>query len=283
MLINKTILSCLLLLTSLSYNSFAQQDTMMYKGGLAAGYENVLVKNFTATTLNHYGVYYGGNNLGYASVMQEQFQPNMLTHFMAYTTSEKGDGYAGHLVVSHQPLAIDLLDFKAIPVNNEYSLVTWTLAQEHSIVKYELERSYNGYDFANLYTKVLNSPSNTTITHEYKDLNPISGVNYYRIATVERDGKRSLSNIVLVQFKKGAFAVTLYPNPAQDYLNVQSHIEQGASIAMVDVRGVVVYINKLVAGQQLHTIPLQQLSAGTYALNIVAINGDKQTFKIIKN
>ena len=50
---------------------------------------------------------------------------------------------------------------------------------------------------------------------------PLVGNNYYRIRQVDKDGKVSYSQTVLVIFNPASLIVSLYPNPARDAVTVR--------------------------------------------------------------
>lgn len=87
-----------------------------------------------------------------------------------------------------------------------------------AITDFEVERSFNGKDFM----PILNSASKggTSVkVYKNKDLFPQVGTNYYRLKINFPDGTAHYSNVQTVQFKDiGNFS--LFPNPANDYVNV---------------------------------------------------------------
>ena len=121
------------------------------------------------------------------------------------------------------PLPVSFVDVKATNKDENTVLVSWTVAQETNINKYEVERSENGIDFVKIGTQIaLNSP--TIHSYELLDEQPAMGVNYYRIRSVEATGASQLSKTVKIIRAKSKNQFTIYPNPVtNNTINVISN------------------------------------------------------------
>lgn len=71
--------------------------------------------------------------------------------------------------------------------------------------------------------------------------------------------------------------VLIYPNPAKDYLNIQSENEI-TELGIIDITGKIVYSQKTVTGN----INIEKLEKGIYILKITS-NNQTYSYKLIKN
>lgn len=75
--------------------------------------------------------------------------------------------------------------------------------------------------------------------------------------------------------------VTLYPNPAQNQLNLQFTAEPNAELAITDLSGKV--LSRITATNLLTTVDINTLAAGTYILNVTdKLNKSTQSLKFSK-
>jgi hypothetical protein len=92
--------------------------------------------------------------------------------------------------------------------------VSWTNATEADIQNYVVERSADGRNFTS--QAQVNPSRNNGASADYTsfDLQPLSGVNFYRIRAVETDGHILYSRIVKLAPYGSDAVFSLYPNPA---------------------------------------------------------------------
>ena len=113
------------------------------------------------------------------------------------------------------PLPVKFANVKAYQQGNGVR-IDWSNFTESDVVNYKIERSSNGIDFIPL--SAINAALNNggRADYSYKDASPINGVNFYRIQSLETDGKKLYSVIVRVDTKNGTIKITIYPNPVTD-------------------------------------------------------------------
>ena len=107
-----------------------------------------------------------------------------------------------------------------------------------------------------------------------------NGKYYYRLRQVDIDGTFSFSDIVLINIdRKGDFKANVYPNPAYRYVNINIETSETTNVhaVILDAAGKLVMNNvingEMAAGVNEVRIPLEDLSAGSYIIRVVA--GDK--------
>ena len=84
----------------------------------------------------------------------------------------------------------------------------------------------------------------------------------------DADGKFSYSKIVAVRMDNKSFMLQIFPNPAQDVLNVQvniSDLNEDAIFQIVDIAGRIVKEERInLGGSSSASINISCLSKGTY-------------------
>ena len=62
--------------------------------------------------------------------------------------------------------------------------------------------------------------SNAQLDYSTRDLSPLQGLSYYRLEQVDNDGSSTFSDAVEVRINKGENDLLVFPDPAQDVVNV---------------------------------------------------------------
>lgn len=181
-------------------------------------------------------------------------------------------------------LPLHLLSFHADKQGSS-SLIKWATENELDVANFEIERSGDAIHFENIGTIAANNAAARQQYH-FKDLQPLDHNNYYRLKMIDRDGTITYSNIALVYFD-AATAITVYPNPAVNNLQVHVHLtaSQPVHLRLADVYGrqVKQFIYKAQRGSNTYTLPVKELPAGIYQLQVIYSNdGNTQVKTFIK-
>ncbi len=178
------------------------------------------------------------------------------------------------------PLPVTLISFRGEQSDNINKLI-WSTATETNNKGFELERSADGRNFSSVTfvaTKAENGNSTSTVNYSYNDARPNAGDNYYRLKQIDRDGKFSYSNVVLLSRKVTDITLSsVYPNPTERELNlvITSPRSEKVMIIVADLTGKIVMqrSTQLMIGNNQETLNVQQLSSGTYIIKAVCANG----------
>ncbi len=144
----------------------------------------------------------------------------------------------------------------------------WHTANEVNVSHFYVQRSLNGKDF----TTIGKVKANGASYNEYSfiDNSLLSTVDsrpltyYYRIVSVDRDGKTSFSNVKEITINNQQQTISIYPNPAKNYINVVG--KNLKKIQLLDCFGrVVLQVDHPTERQIIDT---RQLSKGMYFINI---------------
>jgi Secretion system C-terminal sorting domain/SdrD B-like domain len=168
-------------------------------------------------------------------------------------------------------LPVKLISFTAQPQGNQVVL-QWSVAEQLNISNYQVEFSSNGVSFSSFTNVAANG--NLTATYNADHLNPLPGINYYRLKFVEINGTISYSDIRKVTLAKSA-AVNVYPNPANNVVNITltcSMINKAVSISVITIDGKLLSSQKIAKANQTVIIDVSRFANGKYFLRIVTEN-----------
>ncbi|HRI19626.1 MAG TPA: T9SS type A sorting domain-containing protein [Panacibacter sp.] len=117
-------------------------------------------------------------------------------------------------------------------------------------------------------------------THNYADVKPFAGNNYYRLAIISNDGTIEYSNIILLK-NEAKRLVYLYPNPVKDVLtvNITATLAARFNFLLYDVSGRLLFskLYDVAEGSQNIQLPLSKLSSGAYTFKLTDQDGNTVT------
>jgi hypothetical protein len=194
------------------------------------------------------------------------------------------------LVSPSRIFPIELLYFKAEEHNCNAKL-SWATATEHNTEMFEIWRSFTGYnDFERIAQVSAAGNSTNTLHYSYTDKNA-KKTSYYQIISVDVDGTREASRIEKVSLmdcydKADQDGFSIYPNPHyQGDLSVNYYTEQAQTITLkvTDALGRLITTRIYNADSGINTFPilLENLSSGTYFINIQDDSAEKKVRKFI--
>ncbi len=169
--------------------------------------------------------------------------------------------------LSSSPLPITLVSFTAQNINNQYVSLHWTTAMEENNSHFTIERSSDGMHFDLITTQ--NAVGNSTINqnYSYSDMNPVSGVNFYRLRQYDIDGRMAEFPVVQVNFGLDGLPV-VYPNPATLTVNIASGKELVRAVRLFSIEGKEIMSADNSAGLQVIRLNVATLAGGVYMLEI---------------
>lgn len=89
--------------------------------------------------------------------------------------------------------------------------------------------------------------------------------------------------LATADFNLSKLNIKIYPNPAQDFIAIQSDmIEENLKVTLIDALGKVIQTNQILQGSTLCIIDLTTVTNGIYFVKVANVKDDK-TFKIIVN
>jgi hypothetical protein len=170
-------------------------------------------------------------------------------------------------------LPVHFINIKAWLQNNN-NIVEWNIAEESNVKLYIIERSSDGRNFiqAGSIEAVHNS------RYQWTDAQPLPGNNYYRIRSLDNDGKQNYSAIVLVTHDEKNKTITVLPTVITDgqfVVRLQNNAPGSYQLKMINSSGQQVYNQQLShsGGSSAQTINVPSgLGKGIYRVIITGSN-----------
>ena len=131
--------------------------------------------------------------------------------------------------------------------------------------------------------KVISGGKTTGDNYNFRDISKASGINYYRLRIVDKDGSFSYSPTVLLNVKNASTGFALYPNPVQSSF-VLNHAKalQGASLQVVTPDGKRLAKYTVATGSTQTSGSVSGFKTGIYYAVFINGNKQKQTIKFVK-
>jgi Secretion system C-terminal sorting domain len=167
-------------------------------------------------------------------------------------------------------------------------LVEWEAASQSNNLGWEVERSTNGRDFADIGWVDGHGTTSTAMLYDKEDRDVLPGVlYYYRLRQTDVNGATNRSEIVTAMLGDLGFVIgNLYPNPSTGQVTVPISVTEATDvrISVVNMLGQEVFgqLNALESGGQFQavTLDLARLAQGVYQVNL-AIQGKVVTQKLV--
>lgn len=206
--------------------------------------------SYTLSTLTGYSISGGGGNL------------NIYINTRAGATLE-----ITYLYCTPAALPIKLLSLNATKNNDNSVKVNWVVGEQINVNHYEIEQSMNGINF-NTVGKIT---AGNNLNYSFNYLNAESGLNYFRLKTIDNDGTISYSYIVKVLIPELTGNVSVYPNPTTSLVNISlgsNGLSKAATIKIIGVDGRILVQQKINAFSSKVSINVNNLPAGKYFIRI---------------
>ncbi|MBK9994322.1 MAG: DUF11 domain-containing protein [Saprospiraceae bacterium] len=197
------------------------------------------------------------------------------TQVMRLNTGDAIPHVDAGLILSVLPL--EWLGFTA-EYNGSFTELNWSTGTEINNSHFEIERRHESEkDFEKIGQESASTNASATL-HEYShdDYDVVmSGLYYYRIKQVDRDGKYSYSKIVAIKkLKANDLSVYIYPNPVRDLLKVEIDLstDEDVIVDVVDANGKVImhqpFGGRMKAGRSNKILNTESLTSGNYVIRI---------------
>ena len=168
-------------------------------------------------------------------------------------------------------LPVSLVDF-SVREAEQYALLSWQTTAEVNVSHFDVERSVDSRTWQKIGQVAPKGVGVGTADYDFRDqlwLLPQAGrtaIAYYRLKMTDLDGTFSYSGIRSLQWEGSTSVAGVYPNPASDYIRMET--ATGGLLSVSDMTGRrLVEIN---AQAGTNDIDVRSLPAGVY---FVRING----------
>lgn len=194
-------------------------------------------------------------------------------------------GFSGFFVsTANFALPLTLLQFDGKEQTN-VGMLHWLTANEVGTKEFIIERSDNATDFNELGNVTSKSTAGNN-NYYFTDIHPAIGNNYYRLKTVDMDGKISFSNIVFIKTDKTNLSMSVFPNPVKSasILKFYSSVSEKYIIKVLDQSGKTLqtFNGISVEGTNKINFDVHNYPTGTYFITLIAKEIGTHALKIIR-
>ena len=181
----------------------------------------------------------------------------------------------------------------ALPVTYAYfngqnagakNVLSWATTVEVNSDRFDVQRSTDGVSFNTIGS--INSKGGASLTtYSFDDNNAPTGIAYYRLSQVDKDGRSSLSSVVSLNNRRTGVYIEKYPNPVHDNLTVtvQGSINGSVQMIVADMQGKAIiqqhWQKDIPALKKI--VGVGSLQNGVYQM-IITIGQEKQVSSFVK-
>ena len=220
-----------------------------------------------------YGVAIGATdviNAGAGFTVRSTAQSNIVedktgTTAGSYSATFTSANYWIATVATFKPLVtlpVSLVSFDAKQLNENKVELDWATAAESNSDHFELEHSNDGRNWTTIGQIKAGGNSEMMLQYSFVDGAPYSGVTYYRLAQVDRDGSATISKTLTIHLGEApATTIRVYPNPASNYLVVEGATQ---AVSIFNTAGQRLLVRNVSPGEVKTTVDLSTLPRGAY-------------------
>jgi hypothetical protein len=185
--------------------------------------------------------------------------------------------YATLPIFNQAALPTKLLSFNGVWTDSRPTL-QWTVDDDSSVTRYEIERSANGANFEKI-ASVASTLVTTQHSYTFYDPNAVESMYYYRLKIVDTPGTFVYSSVILLKRNQqpGAIRLKVSPNPVRQWFTVSfdNKISGTVTVRMIDLYGKEVW-KELVQANDVYDLRFsllnKSLSKGIYVIQVQARN-----------
>ncbi len=169
-------------------------------------------------------------------------------------------------------LPVTLTQFKGDLLDNRISL-SWNTADERGSQYFGIERSSDSKEFVKLGKVEASGNSNAIKHYNFADINPSTGINYYRLKLVDMDGTFDYSRVIAINNDQESLSFELLGNPTTSK-EIKLLLKNGdtKALSLTNMNGQKLMFRLSQNGSEYTLIPNQQLASGLYLISLVNQN-----------
>jgi Secretion system C-terminal sorting domain len=186
-------------------------------------------------------------------------------------------------VVPGVTLPIVLTGFSAVLNNDHGVTLDWNTQEEVNFSHFIIERSADGKTWDEIGTVEAKGNSEVETAYTYVDGQPLTGTNFYRLTEVNLDNSYIYSPVVVVRTTTLA-QITLFPNPASNYINVSlaGNTPSAVTVLLTSAAGQRLAEKQTMGGAgTIVTIPVENLVSGLYIITVISADGSRESSPVL--
>ena len=152
-------------------------------------------------------------------------------------------------------------------------LLNWSTASEQNTRSYIVQHSINGTSWNAIGNIQSAGNSSTAKQYSFMHGNPADGINYYRIAQEDMDGRISYSKSIRFVYAGDIRQIAVYPNPVTDGI-LHLQLQQSATVFLYSNTGILLMSKQLAAGTQ-------QIDMGKFSKGIYQLKAGAETVQVV--
>jgi hypothetical protein len=209
----------------------------------------------------------------------------------SYDTEERlRSVYFSRFIYPNFPLASSPVAIFEGSVAATKNNLNWTLTQSASVAQIDLQRSFNGHDFAPIadYWIDVAEATNARRSFNYSDTKPAGGMAYYRLKITAIGGKEQYSNIIcLKDAPVTGLAMKVYPTVTDNSVTVSVNTlnEAKGVIHVTDLSGRIIKQQAINLKKGMNTATVtgfDDLTSGTYVVAVKYENNLLSNFVMVR-
>lgn len=167
-------------------------------------------------------------------------------------------------------LATGLYGFNVKPIKQNgksMAKISWSTYWEENNSHFEIESSFDGFNFEKIGTQQGKNNSDNIINYEFIDRNPlVNQTIYYRLKSYDFNGTFETTNSISTLIKNDE--IHTFPNPSTGVVNISKGKYDDIQIEVKDLFGDILYTTNVSSNEEMIKIDLQELEKGTYIISI---------------
>jgi hypothetical protein len=150
-------------------------------------------------------------------------------------------------------------------------IIDWAVASQINCAKFIVQHSVDLERFDDIGSIPGEGNYLSELAYNHSHIDPVLGINYYRIKQEDFDGNYTYSAIADVEYKSNTDKI--YPNPSKDFINI--YTTKGSQIEIFDMFGKAV--NRLITVLETSKLDISEYKPGIYFFKLS--NGNN--FKVV--
>lgn len=204
-----------------------------------------------------------------------------IRHFIIHLNGSSDIAFVAYNTKAVLILPVSITSFNSAIMGNDIQL-SWQTATENNSSYFEIERSADGNQFFPIGKINASGNSSSLITYSFTDRNVENGVHYYRLKQFDKDGKFVYSKIIKQEVIKEGNKLSVFPNPATDYILVTHQASLNSDILnLYNYSGKLLLTKKIKPGTTTTNLNVASYPKGIYILKLNSIQEAPSSVKFL--
>jgi len=183
-------------------------------------------------------------------------------------------------------LPVQLIDFSANCQESDFISLNWSTASEQNSMKFIIEKSRDLNTWVQVGEKQAAGNSNSVKEYAMNDLEPFSGIGYYRLVQIDFDGKVEIYDPISSSCEVTQNSISVFPNPAKGDFTIEVYSKsenKEFELDLINLLGNVVCTKTVDVNIGINHYYFNdlRLESGVYIVNFNNLENKMQPVKIV--